>query len=63
MAKKTRPRWMHRGRGDASGKPVRVERFRASPRHGDEEPAPEVTEWEPRHPRFFSLHLQEPGED
>jgi len=63
MGEEKRPRWMHPGRGDASGEPVKVERFRASPRHGEVERTPESTEWRPRHPRWFSLHVQEPGED
>lgn len=58
MKTNDRPRWMDRGRGDASGVPVKIEPFLASPRHGRQR---EPTEWRLRHPRFFSLHV--PGEN
>jgi len=58
MRPNKRPRWMHKGRGDASGEPVKVERFEASPSHGEPEPDPaawEAAEWKPKHPRLWSL--------
>jgi hypothetical protein len=49
---------MRRGRGDASGEPVRVERFEAPRRREAIEAQPdelELEEWKPKHPRLWSL--------